>query len=65
MESVFGRYRAVIRTISGVYGGAYADDEEFQRIRKEVEDVRAATRVVGRASSSRSSARTGTTAARR
>ena len=40
LESVFGRYRANIRTISGVYGGAYADDEEFQRIRKEVERVR-------------------------
>jgi methylmalonyl-CoA mutase len=37
LESVFGRYRANIRTISGVYGGAYADDEEFQRIRKEVD----------------------------
>ncbi len=37
LEAVFGRYRADIRTISGVYGGAYADDEEFQRIRKEVD----------------------------
>jgi methylmalonyl-CoA mutase len=37
MERVFGRYRANIRTISGVYGGAYAGDEEFQRIRKEVD----------------------------
>src|SRR5262249_56397229 len=37
LESVFGRYRANIRTISGVYGGAYAEDEEFQRIRKEVD----------------------------
>jgi methylmalonyl-CoA mutase len=37
LETVFGRYRANIRTISGVYGGAYSDDEEFQRIRKEVE----------------------------
>jgi len=36
MEKVFGRHRAVIRSISGVYGGAYADDEEFQRIRKDV-----------------------------
>jgi methylmalonyl-CoA mutase len=36
LEEVFGRYRANIRTISGVYGGAYSDDEEFQRIRKEV-----------------------------
>jgi len=26
-----------VRTISGVYGGAYAEDEEFQRIRKEVD----------------------------
>jgi methylmalonyl-CoA mutase len=37
MERVFGRHRAVIRTISGVYGGAYAEDEEFRRIRAEVE----------------------------
>jgi methylmalonyl-CoA mutase len=37
MEQVFGRHRAVIRSISGVYGGAYADDEEFQAIRKEVD----------------------------
>ncbi len=36
LENVYGRYRADIRTISGVYGGAYAGDEEFQRIRKEV-----------------------------
>jgi methylmalonyl-CoA mutase len=38
LENVFGRYRADIRTISGVYGGAYAGDEEFQRIRKEVDE---------------------------
>jgi methylmalonyl-CoA mutase len=37
LEKIFGRYRADIRTISGVYGRAYAHDEEFQRIRKEVE----------------------------
>jgi len=37
MEQVFGRHRAVIRTISGVYGGAFAEDEEFRRIRSEVE----------------------------
>ncbi len=42
MEEVFGRHRAVIRSISGVYGGAYADDEEFQRIRKEVDEFAAA-----------------------
>jgi methylmalonyl-CoA mutase len=38
MERVFGRHRAVIRSISGVYGGAYEDDEEFARIRKEVDE---------------------------
>ena len=38
MEQVFGRHHAVIRSISGVYGGAYADDEEFARIRKEVDE---------------------------
>jgi methylmalonyl-CoA mutase len=38
MEKVFGRYRANIRTISGVYGGAYAGDEEFAAIRKEVDE---------------------------
>jgi methylmalonyl-CoA mutase len=38
LEKVFGRYRANIRTISGVYGGAYSGDEEFQAIRKEVDD---------------------------
>ncbi|MET1002143.1 MAG: methylmalonyl-CoA mutase [Acidimicrobiia bacterium] len=37
LEEVFGRHRAVIRSISGVYGGAYANDEDFQRIRKEVD----------------------------
>jgi methylmalonyl-CoA mutase len=38
MEKVFGRHRAVVRSISGVYGSAYGDDEEFQRVRKEVEE---------------------------
>ncbi|HWS45164.1 MAG TPA: methylmalonyl-CoA mutase [Acidimicrobiia bacterium] len=37
LEKVFGRYRAHIRTISGVYGGAYSGDEEFERVHKEVE----------------------------
>jgi methylmalonyl-CoA mutase len=41
MEQVFGRHRAVIRSISGVYAGAYADDEEFARIRKEVDEFAA------------------------
>ncbi len=38
LENVFGRYHASVRTISGVYGGAYAGDEEFQAIRKEVDE---------------------------
>jgi methylmalonyl-CoA mutase len=42
MEKPFGRFRANIRTISGVYGGAYQGDEEFQAIRKEVEEFAAA-----------------------
>jgi methylmalonyl-CoA mutase len=37
MESVFGRYRAQIRSISGVYGGAYEGDNEFAAIHGEVE----------------------------
>ena len=37
MEAVFGRHRAEIRTISGVYGSAYEDDEGFNAIRRDVE----------------------------
>ena len=37
MESVFGRYRAEIRSVSGVYGSAYEGDNEFAAIRGEVE----------------------------
>jgi methylmalonyl-CoA mutase len=29
LEAVYGRYRAMTHSISGVYGAAYADDEEF------------------------------------
>ncbi|MCW3988377.1 MAG: methylmalonyl-CoA mutase, partial [Candidatus Bathyarchaeota archaeon] len=36
MEKVFSRHRAVIRSVSGVYGSAYDDDAGFQRIRAEV-----------------------------
>jgi methylmalonyl-CoA mutase len=36
MEDVFGRHRAEIRSISGVYGSAYAGDEGFEAIRDEV-----------------------------
>ena len=37
MESVFGRYRAEIRSVSGIYGSAYEGDNVFAAIRGEVE----------------------------
>jgi methylmalonyl-CoA mutase len=37
MESVFGRYRAEIRSVSGIYGSAYEGDNEFAAIRGDVE----------------------------
>jgi methylmalonyl-CoA mutase len=37
MESAFGRHRAEIRSISGVYGAQYEGDNEFGAIRGEVE----------------------------
>ena len=37
MEKVFGRHRAEIRSISGVYGGAYEGDNAFAAIRGDVE----------------------------
>ena len=37
MESVFGRHRAEIRSISGVYGAQYEGDNEFGAIRGEVQ----------------------------
>jgi len=37
LEDVYGRYRAMTRSISGVYGAAYKNDEEFQAIWNEVE----------------------------
>ncbi|HWY15112.1 MAG TPA: methylmalonyl-CoA mutase [Rhizomicrobium sp.] len=37
MESVFGRYRAEIRAVSGIYGGAYEGDNEFAVLRGEIE----------------------------
>ena len=36
LEAVFGRYQAEVRTISGVYGEAYQQDEGFQALRKDV-----------------------------
>ena len=36
LERTFGRYRAEVRAISGVYGAAYEGDEGFARIVKDV-----------------------------
>lgn len=37
LETVYTRHRAVIHSISGVYGSAYDGDEGFESIRKEVD----------------------------
>ncbi len=37
MERAFGRYRAEIKTLSGVYGAAYEGDADFAAIQNEVE----------------------------
>ncbi|MCH8996773.1 MAG: methylmalonyl-CoA mutase [Proteobacteria bacterium] len=37
LEKVYTRHRAVIRSVSGVYGAAYAGDEDFERIQREVD----------------------------
>ena len=38
MEKEFGRHRAEVKTLAGVYGAAYEGDEEFAAIQKTVED---------------------------
>jgi methylmalonyl-CoA mutase len=45
LEIVYTRYRAEIRSISGVYGGAYEADDAFKKIR---DDVAAFAEVEGR-----------------
>ena len=37
MEAVFGRHRAEVRSISGVYGAAYQGDEGFTAIQSDIE----------------------------
>ncbi len=37
MERVFGRWRAEVHAVSGVYGSAFKEDEEFASIQREVE----------------------------
>ncbi|MFQ5438623.1 MAG: methylmalonyl-CoA mutase, partial [Paracoccaceae bacterium] len=38
MEKVFGRHRAEVKTLAGVYGAAYEGDAGFAAIQREVED---------------------------
>jgi methylmalonyl-CoA mutase len=38
MEKEFGRHRAEVKTLAGVYGAAYEGDEGFAAIQKSVED---------------------------
>jgi methylmalonyl-CoA mutase len=38
LESVFTRHRAVSRSISGVYGGSFKDDDGFARVQKDIAD---------------------------
>jgi methylmalonyl-CoA mutase len=37
MERVFTRHQATVRSIAGVYGAAYANDEGFMKIQKDIE----------------------------
>ncbi len=37
LEKVYTRHRAVVHSVSGVYGAAYAGDEGFARVQKEVD----------------------------
>jgi methylmalonyl-CoA mutase len=37
LEAVYGRFRATTHSISGVYGAAYENDEEFATMQEEVE----------------------------
>jgi len=41
LESVFGRHRAETRSVSGVYGAAYRQDQSFKSSRSAVEDFAA------------------------
>ncbi|RYH01826.1 methylmalonyl-CoA mutase [Salipiger sp. IMCC34102] len=38
MEEVFGRHRAEVKTLAGVYGAAYEGDEGFAAIQADIED---------------------------
>ncbi len=38
LEKVYGRHRAEIRSVSGVYAAAYRGDEDFEALRADIED---------------------------
>ena len=38
MENAFGRHRAEVKTLAGVYGAAYENDENFTKIKNDVAD---------------------------
>jgi methylmalonyl-CoA mutase len=38
LEEIYGRHRAMTRSISGVYGAAYESDDQFAAVRREVVD---------------------------
>ncbi|MGA2297844.1 MAG: methylmalonyl-CoA mutase [FCB group bacterium] len=38
MEKVFGRHKAVIRSISGVYSSEFSEKEQFEKVRKMTDD---------------------------
>jgi methylmalonyl-CoA mutase len=42
MEEVFGRHKAEVRTLGGVYGSEYLGDDDFAALQKEIEDFAAA-----------------------
>ena len=42
LEKAYGRHRAVIHSISGVYGSAYEGDEEFAAIQRDIDAFAAA-----------------------
>lgn len=38
LEEVYGRHKAEIRSVAGVYGAAYRDDPDFQMIQRKIHD---------------------------
>ena len=38
LESVYSRHRAVSKSISGVYGGSFGDDDGFARVQRDIAD---------------------------